>query len=111
LIDPSYDFDLYPCSNGNGKFAFENDGEQTSAIENKIEVTPNPATGNTIYINATNQIANVSFANTLGQLIFTTQIKNGAVDISTLPNGIFMVQCKYDEEVISPATVKIVIAR
>nr|MBK9651986.1 T9SS type A sorting domain-containing protein [Bacteroidota bacterium] len=111
LINPTYDFDLYPCSTGNGKFAFENGDEAQIVIENTLEITPNPATGNSINLIANNNVVEVSFINTLGQLIFKTQLINGAVDISNLPNGIFMLQCKYDNEDITTVTAKFVIAR
>lgn len=78
-------------------------GIQESELENSISVYPNP-TQNQITISSAVAIEEVKLFDVLGNLITTKNLNK--IDLSTLPNGIYLVQISTEQGKVTKRVVK-----
>jgi hypothetical protein len=72
-----------------------------------IKIYPNPANGNKIYFNLTNDVS-VNIYNVLGKLITTEKInkKNNSIDISNFSKGVYLIKIASPNQIITKKMIK-----
>jgi len=73
----------------------------------RIKMYPNPANGNKIYFNLTNDVS-VNIYNVLGKLITTEKInkKNNSIDISNFSKGVYLIKVASPNQIITKKMIK-----
>jgi hypothetical protein len=92
--------DDYPYSTKIGtvvKNAFTNDGQDSSLIENKINVYPNPFSDKLFIQGASN--VDVTIFDLSGKIMLQTKNVNGSIDLSTLQSGMYLIQVKSEGKI------------